>query len=84
MSIASPQRKCLACQGEYLVYGYQLRSAFIPNGRGAMSPISETPYSLFTYVCLDCGEVGHALDKESLLALREEIAERNKLSSDDV
>lgn len=59
---------CLACGSSRLVFGYLSGGAslFVPSGIFTMNG-----FKTRTYVCLDCGQLGHFLSQERLTKLRE-------------
>ena len=62
---------CLACGSTRLVFGYLSGggSIFVPSGIFTMNG-----FRTRTYVCMDCGQVGHFLTLEKVAKLRDKYA----------
>ncbi len=62
---------CLACGSSRLVFGYLSGggSIFVPSGIFTMNG-----FRTRTYVCMDCGQLGHFLSMQKLVKLREKYS----------
>jgi hypothetical protein len=64
---------CVACGGKEICFGYlgNTPSVFVPSGIFTISG-----FRIRSYVCLNCGYLGHYIPKDKLQKLKERFVER--------